>query len=302
MAFFTSLSLLAGGGAIIHGIYRRGTTLPQHNRALSVTTPPQYDPCDCSSGAPHPFGSAILTFTCLLPSSPSCTPDSLPEVSNCNTLRSHGAMLGIIELASERVGDPADEDAAAKQVPHTLRLYMTLRLHMTLRLYMRGALCLSVGAQAAEQGEPSILDAAVARNRAIWPEFIVANLNRLNSYVFAHSLQRRSVTPCEGTRPRSRKRLVTSASRPPTAGKCSFSCCCCSSSASNVSFSGLLARAIVYALPAPVLVLLDPTVTPACFLLATAVFYTLSYRAGDACVAETSWLRVTSKMLTVFAL
>ena len=67
----------------------------------------------------------------------------------------------------------------------------------------------------------------------------------------------------------------------------------------------MLARAIIYALPAPVLVLLDPTVTPACFLLATAVFYALSYRAGDAhmhCAIESSWLRVMSKIFTVFAL
>ena len=31
-------------------------------------------------------------------------------------MNSHGAVLGVIEWASQRTGDPADEDAAAKQV------------------------------------------------------------------------------------------------------------------------------------------------------------------------------------------
>jgi hypothetical protein len=36
--------------------------------------------------------------------------------------------------------------------------------------------------QAVEQDDPSILEAATARNNQMWPVFIIANLNRLNSY------------------------------------------------------------------------------------------------------------------------
>ncbi len=45
--------------------------------------------------------------------------------------------------------------------------------------------------------------------------------------------------------------------------------------------SGCLARAILYMLPVPVLLLVDPTVTPACFLLVTSLFYVFSHRQGE---------------------
>ncbi len=62
---------------------------------------------------------------------------------------------------------------------------------------------------------------------------------------------------------------------------------------SNRICSGLLARAILYALPVPLLILVDPTVTPACFLLTTAIFYSLSYRAG-ACVPNVIIIIISS--------
>ena len=90
-------------------------------------------------------------------------------------------MLGFVELASERTGDPADEDAAAKQVAHiTAQLVVLQRLTRV--------------AQAVEQDDPSILEAATLRNNAMWPEFIISNLNRLNSYVacrLAHRVPQR---------------------------------------------------------------------------------------------------------------
>jgi hypothetical protein len=49
---------------------------------------------------------------------------------------------------------------------------------------------------------------------------------------------------------------------------------------SHAAISGFLSRAIIYALPVPILILVDPTVTPACFLVITAAFYVVSYRAG----------------------
>jgi hypothetical protein len=121
----------------------------------------------------------------------------------------------MIEYASTRTGDPADVDAAAKQV----------QLLPCSLLYTRRCVCCDgCGSQAVEQDDPSILDAATARNNAMWPVFIIANLNRLNSYdtdcpvcnvmCRAHGV----VTLGAATRRKSRRKRATSALRPPTAG------------------------------------------------------------------------------------
>jgi hypothetical protein len=101
----------------------------------------------------------------------------------------------MIEYASTRTGDPADIDAAAKQV----------QLLPCSLLYTRRCVCCDgCGSQAAEQDDPSILDAATARNNAMWPVFIIANLNRLNSYdmdfpVFNVMCSRRCNVECSYT-------------------------------------------------------------------------------------------------------
>jgi hypothetical protein len=57
--------------------------------------------------------------------------------------------------------------------------------------------------------------------------------------------------------------------------------------------SGLLVRAFIYVLPVPVLILVDPTVLPACLLVATAAFYWQSYRAGARFASFSRTLPVT---------
>ena len=95
----------------------------------------------------------------------------------------------MIEYASTRTGDPADVDTAAKQVqcsssPAAGGVPAAVCVCVCVRGGVYTALCVLTNgfwSQAVEQDDPSILEAATARNNQMWPVFIIANLNRLNS-------------------------------------------------------------------------------------------------------------------------
>ena len=177
MAYFTSFSLIAGAVAVFNGASRFLARLCSKTKSKFINPANNFPANNFrretsfwldNKGIYVPVG--VIALLCVRTSSSS---------EKCNIRSRHGVIIGIIEYASSRTGDPADEDAAAKQVQCTL-----VQPAVGAPQCVCQCVCQCVDgciAQAVDQDDPSILEAATTRNNAMWPVFVIFNLNRLNS-------------------------------------------------------------------------------------------------------------------------